>query len=182
MIFQSKEGLVSKLGEKFNFKNLEGHYVGNKTEEREETFEEKTPDDGEACYTDQDSLASSERGAKEDSIYEWDNNARILGGKTHENGSGESFEHTTDTIVADVSTSFEWNAGGSTETTDNKGEGYERETRERCEGLAEEDSRAGANDRDVEREVSSGAAESARRARRAHRAGRGAAQSRGECE
>lgn len=150
LVFQSKEGLISKLGEKFNLKNLEGHYNGNKTEEREETLEEKTPDDGEACNTDQDSLASSERGSEEDSIYEWNDNARILGGENYENGSGKSFEYTTDTTVADVSASFERNAGGTFETTDNKGEGYERETRERCESFAEEDSRAREYDRDAE--------------------------------
>ncbi|MFA6236463.1 MAG: DDE-type integrase/transposase/recombinase [Bacteriovorax sp.] len=150
LVFQSKEGLVSKLGENFNLKNVEGHYNGNKTEEGKEAFETQTSDDGEACNTDQDSLASSERGSKEDSIYEWNDNARILGRETHENRSSESFEHTTDTIVADVSASFQWNASGSSETTDNKGEGYERETRERCEGLTEEDSRAGENDRDAE--------------------------------
>lgn len=160
LVFQSKEGLVSKLGEKFNLNNLEGHYNGNKTEEREEAFEEKTSDDGEASDTNQDSLASSERGSEEDGIYEWNDNARILGGETHENRSSESVEHTTNKIVADVSTSFERNVGGAFETTDNKGERYERETRERCESFAEEDSRAreddrnaGSSDRDFSRDA-----------------------------
>ena len=149
LIFQSKEGLVSKLGDDFNLKNLEGYYNGNKTEERKEAFETKTSDDGEARDTDQDTLASSERRPEEDGIYEWDDNVGILGGETHENGSGESFEHSDNQIVADVATSFEWNARGPSETTDNKGEGYERETRERCESFAEEDCRARENDRDA---------------------------------
>ena len=149
LIFQSKEGLVSKLGEKLNFNNFEGLYNGNKTEERKETLEKKTSNDGEASYADQDSLASSERRSEEDGLYEWDDNARILGGKTHENGSSESVEHTTDKIVADVSTSFERNVGGSFETTNDKGEGYEREVRERCESFAEENCRAGEDDRNA---------------------------------
>jgi hypothetical protein len=140
---------VSKLGEKFSSINFEGQYNGSKTEERKEAFKEKTSDDGEACVANQNSLASSERGSKEDGLYEWDDNARILGGKTHENRSGESVEYSTDQIVADVSTSFERNAGGTFETTDNKGEGYDRETRERCESSAEEDSRVRENDRDA---------------------------------
>jgi transposase InsO family protein/transposase-like protein len=150
LIFQSKEGLVSKLGEKFNFKNLEGHYNGNKTEERKETFEEKTPDDGEASDTDQDLMASSERGSEEDGLYEWNDNVRILGGEIDENRSCEGPEHPDNQIMADVPTSFEWNAGGPSETTDNKDEGYERETRERCESFAEENCRAGENSRDAE--------------------------------
>ncbi|MEA9358655.1 IS3 family transposase [Bacteriovorax sp. PP10] len=149
LIFQSKEGLVSKLGEKLNLKNLEGQYNGNKAEEREEAFEKKASDDGEASDADQDSLASSERGSEEDGIYEWNDNARILGGKTHEDRSRESIEHTTDKIVADVSTSFERDVGGSFETTNDKGEGYEREARERCESFAEEDCRAGEDDRNA---------------------------------
>lgn len=149
LVFQSKEGLVSKLGEKFSSINFEGQYNGSKTEERKETFKEKASDDGEACIANQNSLASSERGSKEDGLYEWDDNARILGGKTHENRSSESVEYSTDQIVADVSTSFERNVGGTFETTNNKGEGYERETRERCESSAEEDSRVRENDRDA---------------------------------
>ena len=49
LVFQSKEGLVSKLGEKFSSINIEGQYNGRKTEERKETFKEKASDDGEAC-------------------------------------------------------------------------------------------------------------------------------------
>jgi transposase InsO family protein/transposase-like protein len=149
LIFQSKEGLVSKLGEKFNLNNFEGHYNGNKTEERKEALKEKTSDDGKACDADQNSLASGERRSEEDGIYEWNDNARILGGETHENRSSEGIEHSTNQIVANVSTSFERNVGRSSETTDNKGEGYERETRERCESFTEENSRAGENDRDA---------------------------------
>jgi transposase InsO family protein/transposase-like protein len=150
LIFQSKEGLISKLGEKFNLKNLEGHYNGSKTEEREETFEEKTPNDGEASDADQDSLASSERGSEEDGLYEWNDNVRILGGEIDENRGSEGPEYPDNQIMADVSTSFEWNAGGSSETADNKDEGYERETRKRCESFVEENSRAGENSRDAE--------------------------------
>lgn len=149
LIFQSKEGLVSKLGEDFNLKNLEGHYNGNKKEEREQTFEKKTSNDDESSDAYQDTLASSERGSEEDSIYEWDDNARILGGKINEERSSESFEHTASQIVADVSTSFEWNVGGTSETTNDKDEGYERETRIRFESFAEEDSRAGENNRNA---------------------------------
>ena len=143
LIFQSKEGLISKLGEKLTLKNFEGLYNGNKTEESEESFKEKYSDDGEAGDTDQDFVASSERRSEESGIVEWDDNARILGRETDESRSGESIEHTTYTLVADVSTSFEWNAGRSFETTDYKGEGHERETRERCEIFIEEDCRTG---------------------------------------
>ena len=149
LIFQSKEGLVSKLGEKFSFKKSEGQYNGNKTEKNEEALEKNIADDGEAGFTDQDFMASSERRSEEDGLYEWDDNARILGGKTFENRSGESVEHTTDQIVADVATSFEWDVSGTSQTTDNKGERYERETRERCESFAEEDCGARENDRDA---------------------------------
>ena len=149
LIFQSKEGLISKLGEKFNFNNFKDNYNGSEKEKGEQTYEEETSDDGEACDADQDFMASSERGSEEDGIYEWDDNARILGGETYEDGSSKGVEHTTDQIVADVSTSFERNVSGSSETTDDKGEGYERETRERCESFAEEDCGAGENDRDA---------------------------------
>lgn len=149
LIFQSKEGLVSKLGEKFSFKNSEGQYNGNQTKKNEKTFKEETSNDGEACFADQDIVASSERRSEEDGLYEWGDNARILGGKTLENGSRQSVEHPTDKIVADVSTSFEWDVGRTSQTTDNKGEGHERKTRERCESFAEEDSGAGENDRDA---------------------------------
>jgi len=149
LIFQSKEGLVSKLGENFSLNNLKGYYNGNQTEKREEAFQEKTSDDGEASDADQDTMASSERRSKEDGLYEWDDHAGVLGGETFENGSSESFEHTSNKIVADVSTGLERDACGSFKTTDDKGEGYERETRERCDRFAEEDSRAGEDDRNA---------------------------------
>ena len=149
LVFQSNEGLISKLGENFNLKNFEGLYNGNKTKEREETFETQIADDGETSDSDKDFVASSERGSEEDGLYEWDDNVRILGGETNENRSCESIEHSANTIVADVSTSFEWDVGGSFETTDNKGEGHERETRERCESFAEENCGARENDRDA---------------------------------
>jgi hypothetical protein len=149
LVFQSKEGLISKLGEKFHLKKLEGYYNGIKTEEREEALEEKTSDDGETRDADKDIMASSERGSEEDGIYEWDDNARILGGETYEDGSSEGTEYTDDQVMADVSTSFEWNARGPSETTDNKGEGYERKTRERFESTTEEDCRARENNRDA---------------------------------
>jgi hypothetical protein len=86
-------------------------------------------------------LASSERGSKEDGLYEWNDNARILGREIDENRSCEGPEHPDNQIMADVPTSFEWNAGGPSETTDNK---------ERCESFAEENSRTGENNRDAE--------------------------------
>lgn len=149
LIFQSQERLISKLGEKFNFQNLKGQYNGDNTEEGKETFKEKAADDGKATIADQDFMASSKRRSKEDGVYEWDDNARILGGKTLENGSCESAEYSPNTIMADVSASFEWDVGRSSKTTDNKGEGYERETRERRESFAKEDCGAGENDRDA---------------------------------
>ena len=149
LIFQSKEGLISKLGEKLNLEKLKGLYNGSETEKTETTIEEEATDDDESSEANQDFMASSQRGTEEDGLYEWDDNARILGRETDESRSSESIEHPADTFMADVSTSFEWDAGWSIETTNNKGERYERETRERCESFAEENSRAGEDNRDA---------------------------------
>lgn len=149
LIFQSKEGLISKLGEKLNLEILKGLYNGSETEKTETTIEEEVTDDDESSDANQDFMASGQRGTEEDGLYEWDDNARILGRETDESRSSESIEHPADTFMADVPAGFEWDAGWSIETTNNKGERYERETRERCESFAEENSRAGEDNRDA---------------------------------
>lgn len=153
LIFQSPDGVISKIKtNEFGFTQITGEENGRTSieeESSEEDSKETIANDGETSFTDQGTLASSERRSEKTCPSDRDNYVRILDGKTIEDRGCESFEHTDVEVVADVTTSFERDAGWSSETTNDEEERYEDESRFGCEGITEEDCGAGENDRDA---------------------------------
>lgn len=153
LIFQSPDGVISKIKtNEFGFTQISGEENGRANIEKissKEDSEETTTNDGEAGIADQNTLAPCERGREEIGPSDCHDYARILDGKTLENGSSEGVEYTDITSVADVTTSFERDAGGSSQATDDEEERYERESRFGHQSITEEDCRIGENNRDA---------------------------------
>jgi hypothetical protein len=153
LIFQSPDGVISKIKtNEFGFTKIDGEENERSSIEKEsskENTKETIANDGQASIADQNTLASSERRSTENGTSDRDDYVRILDGKTVENGSSESFEHTDTEVMADVATSFERNASWSSKTTNSEEERYESESRIRCESITEKNSGARENDRDA---------------------------------
>lgn len=139
LIFQSDDGILSKIGSNFNFGESNGRVTIKETK-REEALKEDFANDDESSASDQTVVASSERGTEEIGPYERDNYVRILDGATNEDRSSESDECPDIATLADVSTGSEWNARGNVETEINSRERNEDESgRERYKGTEERD-------------------------------------------
>lgn len=153
LIFQSPDGVISKIKtNEFGFTQINGEENGRADFEKnaiKENAKETFANDDESSIADKNTLASSERGSKEIGPSDGNDYARILDGKTIENGSSESFECSDFEAVADVTTSFERDVGWSSETTSDEDERYEDESGFRCESTPEEDCRTRENDRDA---------------------------------
>lgn len=153
LIFQSPDGVISKIKtNEFGFTQINGEENGRTNIEKnsiEENAKEAITDVGTTSIADQNTLASSKRGSEETRSSDGNDYARILDGKTVENGSGESFKCADIEAVANVTTGLERDAGWSSETTNDEDERYEDESRFRCESTSEEDCRTGENNRDA---------------------------------
>ena len=153
LIFQSPDGVISKIKtNEFGFTQITGEENGRtniKKESSKENAKETITNAGEASIADQNTLASSQRGSKENGPSDGGDYVRILDGKTLENGSCESFERPDVEAVADVTTSFERDVSWSSETTNDEEERYEDESGFRFESSSKEDSGTRENDRDA---------------------------------
>lgn len=154
LIFQSPDGVISKIKtNEFGFTNIEGDKNGINSNRKESSNKENTEtsatNDGEASITDKNTLESSERRSEEVGPQHGNDYVRILDGKTIEDGSSEGLEHSTVEAVAAITTSIEWNAGGSSEATSAEEQRYEEESRNRHQTTTEENSRIGEDYRDA---------------------------------